>query len=182
MRQLGSNTTICNLTMAYQPFDPNIAACILKSSSRSTCDADSMDGTFENTHNSEQDPHPDAQVVNNQTLAQILQQHITATHDPDGSQDGDEEDDRDSAMGSDGFPSETGSIAPEVTDYRWEHGRRWASDSWPPYEHYFPNDDNEMHRYGLVNEMIYLALSGRRYTAPLNERNVHHVLDVGCGM
>lgn len=141
-----------------------------------------MDDTQQGTQGAQQDAQSDTHTTYDQNLGQILHQYTNTNHDPmDDPDDDDEEDDRDSAMGSDGFPSETGTIAPEVTAYRWEYGRRWASESWPPTEHYFPNDDNEIDRYGLINDMTYLALGERRYTARLDRQNVHHVLDVGCG-
>lgn len=164
-----SSTTVAyDLTMFHHPFNFSITACTLSCSGRPSCDSDTMDAT----QYVQQDAHSDTHTAADQDLDQPLHQH-NATED--------DEDDRDSAMGSDGFPSETGTIASEVTNYRWEYGRRWASESWPPNEHYFPNDDNEMYRYGLTNELIYLALGERHYTAPLDQRNVHHVLDVGCG-
>ena len=167
-----SNTAAYDLTMFHHPFNFSIAACTPYCSSHPSCDTDTMDATRDATQSAQQDAHSDTHTAADQDLDQTLHQH-NATDD--------DEDDRDSAMGSDGFPSETGTIAPEVTNYRWEYGRRWASESWPPNEHYFPNDDNEMYRYGLTNDLIYLALGRRHYTAPLDQRNVHHVLDVGCG-
>lgn len=163
--------------MSDHHFNLNIATHILYCGGRLSSDSATMDDALQGLHNAQQDGHTNAPMTNGIHTFH----HIAAAGAYDGSSDGDDEDDRDSAMGSDGFPSETVTIAPEVTDYRWEYGRRWASESWPPFQHYFPNDDYEMNRYGLINDMIYLALGERRYTAPLNPHNVHHVLDVGCG-
>lgn len=159
------------LVLRTDPPPPSKCSALL--STMANTQDDDQDTDMATDFGIDQDSHPT--IV--QSLAHTQNtgnfQHTVHSDEPD--------DETDSAMGSDGFPSETASLAQEITNYRWVHGRRWASDSWPRRLHYFPNDDMEVARYQLSEAMVYHALDDRLYTAPLDPRNVHHVLDTGCG-
>ncbi|GME57141.1 Methyltransferase type 12 [Neofusicoccum parvum] len=73
----------------------------------------------------------------------------------------------------------TTSLSSSVTDFRYEHGRRYHAIEDNRYS--LPNDDEEVDRLNLQHRVWDIALSGRHYLAPLSLDVVHEVLDIGCG-
>ncbi|KAH8678043.1 S-adenosyl-L-methionine-dependent methyltransferase [Xylariales sp. PMI_506] len=63
-------------------------------------------------------------------------------------------------------------------EFRFDHGRRYQSAN---DKYHLPNDIQEMDRLELQH-LIWIELCGGRYNlAPLDEINLTHALDVGCG-
>ncbi|KAL0256394.1 hypothetical protein SLS55_008789 [Diplodia seriata] len=86
--------------------------------------------------------------------------------------------DSDSAVAD--LPGSTStSLSSRVTDYRYEHGRRYHAIDDGGYA--LPNDDEEVDRLNLQHRVWDIALGGRHHVAPLDLGSVRHVLDVGCG-
>nr|POE56557.1 protein hob3 [Quercus suber] len=85
--------------------------------------------------------------------------------------------DRDSTLGDDSA-SYTTSLNSEVTNYKFEHGRRYHAFQDEKYP--LPNDDEEVARLELQSRIWHLSLSGRLHLAPL-PAHVSHALDIGCG-
>ncbi|WEW57442.1 hypothetical protein PRK78_002909 [Emydomyces testavorans] len=69
------------------------------------------------------------------------------------------------------------SLSPSVTNYPEEHGRRYHA--YRQGRYLLPNDEREMRRLDLVDEMIRFALGGL-YLAPI-AANPQRVLDIGTG-
>ncbi|KAK4543141.1 hypothetical protein LTR36_005919 [Oleoguttula mirabilis] len=86
--------------------------------------------------------------------------------------------DRDSALGDDDNESFTTSINSTVTDYKFEHGRRYHA--YQDGKYALPNDDAEINRLELQHRIWQLSLSGRLNLAPISP-TVRNVLDIGCG-
>ncbi|KAK5121983.1 hypothetical protein LTR85_004555 [Meristemomyces frigidus] len=86
--------------------------------------------------------------------------------------------DRDSAFGGDDSESFTTSINSTVTDYKFEHGRRYHA--YQDGKYALPNDDAEINRLELQHRIWQLSLSGRLNLAPIPP-TVKNVLDIGCG-
>jgi len=84
--------------------------------------------------------------------------------------------DDDSAYGD--VPSYTTSLASEVTNYRYENGRRYHSDRTGDY--ILPNDDRENDRLDMMHEMFKMRLEGKLFLAPIGEKP-QRILDLGTG-
>ncbi|KAF1814563.1 S-adenosyl-L-methionine-dependent methyltransferase [Eremomyces bilateralis CBS 781.70] len=74
--------------------------------------------------------------------------------------------------------STTTSIKASVTDYRYEHGRRYHA--YGDDKYHLPNDEKEIDRLELQHLIWVEAFNGRLYLSPLPE-DMTDVLDVGCG-
>jgi len=84
----------------------------------------------------------------------------------------------DSAYGE-SLESYATSLSSSVTNYKWEHGRRYHSYREGSYQ--FPNDEREQDRLDLTHHMFTLALEGRLYRAPIPEDQALRILDIGTG-
>ncbi|KAJ9130521.1 Methyltransferase domain-containing protein [Pleurostoma richardsiae] len=96
----------------------------------------------------------------------------------------DERDDIDSAYGSDGATTGTGSVTSSIFHYQYENGRRYHA--YRQGEYVLPNDEMEQERLDLQHHIWRLLLGGSLYTAPLAEYEREHgsdirILDLGCG-
>ncbi|EFW18387.1 hypothetical protein D8B26_005180 [Coccidioides posadasii str. Silveira] len=78
---------------------------------------------------------------------------------------------------SDATSAYSASLTPSITNYPEEHGRRYHAFRRGRY--LLPNDDKEMQRLDLVDEMIKLTLGGL-HLAPIGP-NPQRVLDIGTG-
>nr|POE78488.1 secondary metabolism regulator lae1 [Quercus suber] len=85
--------------------------------------------------------------------------------------------DQDSTLGDDSA-SYTTSLNSEVTNYKFEHGRRYHAFQNEKYA--LPNDDAEIARLELQSRIWHLSLSGRLHLAPIPD-HISHALDIGCG-
>ncbi|MCJ1396547.1 hypothetical protein MMC18_009438 [Xylographa bjoerkii] len=85
--------------------------------------------------------------------------------------------DTDSALGSD-TSSLTTSISSSVTDYRFEHGRRYHAFHDGAY--YLPNDEIETDRLDLQHHVWRMTLNGALYLSPISD-SIASVLDIGTG-
>ncbi|KAK3377611.1 methyltransferase domain-containing protein [Podospora didyma] len=86
--------------------------------------------------------------------------------------------DGDSALGSQ-ITAFTESLSSSVIDYPFKHGRRYhkfRSGAYP-----FPNDDIEADRLDLAHHLMFLATGRRNYLAPIEEKQLHRILDIGTG-
>ncbi|OCK83750.1 S-adenosyl-L-methionine-dependent methyltransferase [Lepidopterella palustris CBS 459.81] len=88
-----------------------------------------------------------------------------------------DETDLDSTLGDDGA-SVTTSLDSSVTNFRYEHGRRYHG--YKDGQYHLPNDEEEINRLELQHKVWEIALSKRLYLAPLPE-TITDVLDLGCG-
>ncbi|KIW10107.1 hypothetical protein PV08_11067 [Exophiala spinifera] len=86
--------------------------------------------------------------------------------------------DADSAYGGDELASYATSLSYSVTDYKYEHGRRYHSFREGIYN--FPNDEEEQERQDIMHEVFLTAMGGHFYLAPLTE-DLGRVLDIGTG-
>ncbi|KAF2083367.1 S-adenosyl-L-methionine-dependent methyltransferase [Saccharata proteae CBS 121410] len=75
--------------------------------------------------------------------------------------------------------SATTSLASDVVNYRYEHGRRYHAIEDGRYT--LPNDEEEADRLNLQHRVWDIALNKRLFLAPLDLSSVHEVLDIGCG-
>ncbi|MCJ1378816.1 hypothetical protein MMC17_001915 [Xylographa soralifera] len=119
---------------------------------------------------SEESQYPAQAGMWEQTDSGDDQEVIGRTLDVDSS-------DTDSALGSD-TSSLTTSISSSVTDYRFEHGRRYHAFHDGAY--YLPNDEIETDRLDLQHHVWRLTLNGALYLSPISD-NIASVLDVGTG-
>ncbi|KAI9757693.1 MAG: hypothetical protein M1815_000340 [Lichina confinis] len=74
--------------------------------------------------------------------------------------------------------SYTTSLISEVTNYRYENGRRYSSDRFGNYV--MPNDEQEAERLDICHEMFKRRLNGKLHLAPIGP-SPQRVLDIGCG-
>ncbi|KAL8939160.1 MAG: hypothetical protein Q9216_003514 [Gyalolechia sp. 2 TL-2023] len=74
--------------------------------------------------------------------------------------------------------SYTTSIASSITDYKYEHGRRYHA--YNEGQYVLPNDEAEQDRLNLQYHALRLALGGKLFFAPV-EKNLKRVLDAGTG-
>ncbi|KAI7493965.1 hypothetical protein KC357_g856 [Hortaea werneckii] len=86
--------------------------------------------------------------------------------------------DRDSAYGDSDSSSLTTSLNSSVTDYKYEHGRRYHA--YQEGKYVLPNDDAEIERLELQHRIWQISLSGRLNLAPIPE-DINSCLDIGCG-
>ncbi|MCJ1306948.1 hypothetical protein MMC25_000592 [Agyrium rufum] len=73
--------------------------------------------------------------------------------------------------------SYTTSLSSTVTDYKYEHGRRYHA--YKEGSYVYPNDEKESDRLDIVHKMIEVIHHGRLYIAPVE--NPNRVLDIGTG-
>ena len=73
--------------------------------------------------------------------------------------------------------SYTTSIASSITDYKYEHGRRYHA--YQEGRYLLPNDENEQNRMDLQYHAMRLAFEDKPFFAPVN--NPKRVLDAGTG-
>jgi ubiquinone/menaquinone biosynthesis C-methylase UbiE len=90
--------------------------------------------------------------------------------------DGDDDDDNDSAIGTD-VSSETQTLNSLVTRFEFENGRRYHSFQAGHYA--FPNDEDELDRMDLENQLFLMLLGGKLHLAPL--KSPQRILDLGTG-
>ncbi|MCJ1476927.1 hypothetical protein MMC13_005596 [Lambiella insularis] len=74
--------------------------------------------------------------------------------------------------------SYTTSLASNVTDYKFEHGRRYHAYKEGAY--IYPNDEKESDRLDIAHKMMDVAMNGKLYFAPL-KGDPKRVLDLGTG-
>ena len=85
----------------------------------------------------------------------------------------------DSALGSEYDPSSyTASLTSSITDYKFEHGRRYHAYQEGRYD--LPNDEQEQERMDLQYHALRLAYGDKLYLAPIGE-HPERILDVGTG-
>lgn len=87
-----------------------------------------------------------------------------------------EDDDNDSALGSD-TESTTTTLSESIFNYRREHGRTYHA--YKDGKYIFPNDEREADRLDLQHHLFYLTFAGQLHFAPVNKPS--HALDVGTG-
>lgn len=75
--------------------------------------------------------------------------------------------------------SYTTSIASSITDYKYEHGRRYHAYKEGLYV--LPNDEAEQDRMNLQYHAMRLAFGDKLFFAPVEEGNLKRVLDAGTG-
>ncbi|MCJ1382886.1 hypothetical protein MMC17_005999 [Xylographa soralifera] len=74
--------------------------------------------------------------------------------------------------------SYTTSLASGVTDYRFEHGRRYHA--YKEGSYIYPNDEKESDRLDIAHKMMEVSMNGKLYLAPL-KGDPGRVLDIGTG-
>src|SRR5436305_7176507 len=94
------------------------------------------------------------------------------------------DDDVDSALGEDLssettslLPTETETLSSLVTRFHFENGRRYHAFNAGQYA--FPNDDEELDRMDLENQIFLMLLGGKLHHAPL--KSPQRILDIGTG-
>ncbi|GAB1312356.1 Secondary metabolism regulator LAE1 [Madurella fahalii] len=87
-------------------------------------------------------------------------------------------DDTDSAI-DDQLSSFTASLTSSVIDYPIEYGRRYHAFRSGIYP--FPNDELELSRLDLTHEMMVKGTGDKLFHAPIEEKKVKRILDVGTG-
>ncbi|KAF2143841.1 uncharacterized protein K452DRAFT_325742 [Aplosporella prunicola CBS 121167] len=75
--------------------------------------------------------------------------------------------------------STTTSLASSVTNFKYEHGRRYHAIETGVYA--IPNDEQEAERLSLQHKVWEIALNNKFYIAPFDLKPGDEVLDVGCG-
>ncbi|KAH7126142.1 S-adenosyl-L-methionine-dependent methyltransferase [Dactylonectria macrodidyma] len=73
----------------------------------------------------------------------------------------------------------TASLTSSVVDYPYEHGRRYHAFRGGSY--ILPNDETEMNRLDLNHALMTKVIGDRLYLAPLVEKEIGRVLDLGTG-
>ncbi|KAI7368279.1 hypothetical protein KC354_g2778 [Hortaea werneckii] len=137
-----------------------------------------IDDTATATH------HSDASGEGQQRLERYALTHADDLHEEPPRTDifrglvVDSDPDRDSAYGDSDSSSLTTSLNSAVTDYKYEHGRRYHA--YQEGKYVLPNDDAEIQRLELQHRIWQISLSGRLNSAPISE-NVSSCLDIGCG-
>jgi len=89
-----------------------------------------------------------------------------------------EEDDFDSALGSDTSSHRTTSVTSTIYNYRYENGRRYHA--YRDGNYFLPNDEAEQDRLDLFHHIFRLALGGKLFCAPIND-HPQRVLDFATG-
>ncbi|MCJ1289995.1 hypothetical protein MMC34_001530 [Xylographa carneopallida] len=74
--------------------------------------------------------------------------------------------------------SYTTSLASGVTDYKFEHGRRYHA--YKEGSYIYPNDEKESDRLDIAHKMMEVSMDGKLYLAPL-KGDPGRVLDIGTG-
>ncbi|KAL8709150.1 MAG: hypothetical protein Q9220_006030 [cf. Caloplaca sp. 1 TL-2023] len=74
--------------------------------------------------------------------------------------------------------SYTTSIASSITDYKYEHGRRYHA--YKEGRYVLPNDEEEQNRMDLQYHAMRLAFGDKPFFAPLGDK-VQRILDAGTG-
>jgi len=77
------------------------------------------------------------------------------------------------------YASETTSLKSSIVDYVFENGRRYHRLASGTYA--LPNDETEQDRLDIQHHVNLLTMRGELYVAPLKEKNLHRVLDLGTG-
>ncbi|KAI7673211.1 hypothetical protein KC319_g5123 [Hortaea werneckii] len=122
----------------------------------------------ERQHRFESYTHTDADDLNEEPTRTDIFRGLVVDSDPD----------RDSAYGDSDSSSLTTSLNSSVTDYKYEHGRRYHA--YQEGKYVLPNDDAEIQRLELQHRIWQISLSGRLNLAPVPE-NINSCLDIGCG-
>lgn len=71
------------------------------------------------------------------------------------------------------------SMTSAVTEYRFDHGRRYHAFAENAY--WLPNDDIEIERLDIQHHVWRLSLQGKLHLAPLDVATIKDVVDVGTG-
>ena len=74
--------------------------------------------------------------------------------------------------------SYTTSIASSITDYKYEHGRRYHA--YQEGRYVLPNDEDEQNRMDLQYHAMRLAFGNKPFFAPV-DKDLKRTLDVGTG-
>ncbi|KAL8948063.1 MAG: hypothetical protein Q9222_005716 [Ikaeria aurantiellina] len=74
--------------------------------------------------------------------------------------------------------SYTTSIASSITDYKYEHGRRYHA--YQEGRYVLPNDEEEQNRMNLQYHAMRLAFGDKSFFAPLGDK-VQRIIDAGTG-
>ncbi|KAJ3544750.1 hypothetical protein NM208_g2889 [Fusarium decemcellulare] len=96
----------------------------------------------------------------------------------DNSDDG-SQDDVDSSLGSD-TESSTASVSTSILEYRRSQGRTYHSDKFTT-NYFIPNDDQQLESIDLTHHYLTILLDDQLFLAPLQEKQIRKVLDVGTG-
>ncbi|KAH8746365.1 S-adenosyl-L-methionine-dependent methyltransferase [Hyaloscypha finlandica] len=88
------------------------------------------------------------------------------------------DDDNDSAIGGDSLSS-TASIASSIYKFRVENGRTY--NGYGDRRYFMPNDEVEQDRLYLQHHLFQLTFGGGMFTAPIDRKKVHRILDAGTG-
>ncbi|KAH8145923.1 uncharacterized protein LAJ45_10065 [Morchella importuna] len=87
------------------------------------------------------------------------------------------DDDEDQSSGN--SQSECVSLTSSITDYPFEHGRRYHK--YAEGQYFLPNDETEQDRLDMHHHIFLKLLYGKLTLAPLDQYPPRRVLDVGCG-
>ncbi|KAK1640152.1 S-adenosyl-L-methionine-dependent methyltransferase [Colletotrichum phormii] len=90
----------------------------------------------------------------------------------------DDSEDNDSTL-DDRMSSYTKSATSSATDYPTEHGRRYHAFRAGSY--FAPNDEYELGRLDYDHELVLKFLQYKLFLAPIDEKKMHRVLDIGTG-
>ncbi|KAI8281161.1 Secondary metabolism regulator LAE1 [Colletotrichum sp. SAR11_57] len=85
----------------------------------------------------------------------------------------------DDSANEDQLSSYTASLTSSVIDYPIENGRRYHA--YRAGSYFMPNDQNEMDRLDYAHLVTTKILGDKLYVAPIEEKNIHQVLDIGTG-
>lgn len=75
--------------------------------------------------------------------------------------------------------SYTTSIASSITEYKYEHGRRYHA--YQEGRYVLPNDEEEQNRMDLQYHAMRLTFDDTIFFAPIEKKDLKRVLDVGTG-
>ena len=74
--------------------------------------------------------------------------------------------------------SYTTSLASDVTNYKYEHGRRYHA--YKEGSYMLPNDEKEIDRLDILHKLIMVTRDGKLVKAPI-AKNPQRILDIGTG-
>ncbi|QPC64428.1 hypothetical protein HYE67_006659 [Fusarium culmorum] len=107
---------------------------------------------------------------------QVTQNEFIAVDDEHNAAD---DDDADSALGSD-TESSTASVSASILEYRRSQGRTYHSDKFTT-NYFLPNDDQQLESVDLTHHYLMILLDDQLFLPPLNTEKLKKVLDVGTG-
>ncbi|KAI1488595.1 S-adenosyl-L-methionine-dependent methyltransferase [Biscogniauxia mediterranea] len=104
---------------------------------------------------------------------------LLAAPDPEDELAAGDNDDGDSAIGSD-TSSSTNSISASILEYRTIQGRTFHSERHNS-SYFTPNDDQQLQSQDLTHQYLTILFDNKLYLPPLRGEDLQRVLDVGTG-